>query len=335
MWNFSFAPVEASTYAHRVDLIFLTLTVLSTLLVIGVVAAILYFAVKYRSGREVDRTPAKISHLKLEVTWIVIPFFLGLGLYVWAAWTYFGEATPPPQSMDIYVTAKQWMWKVQHPEGMREIDELHVPVGQPVRLLMTSEDVIHSFYVPAFRMKHDVLPGRYTSLWFQATKPGRYHLFCAEYCGTSHSMMLGSVVVMEPAQYQAWLKENSTPNAVLPDQTPTEMAGKGPADPMAVRGEALFQSRGCNGCHGANAHVVAPALRGVFGNTVQLASGETITADEQYVMESILDPQAKVVAGYEPIMPTFQGLLSTEELAQLVTYVKYLGSQEAPAQEQQ
>jgi cytochrome c oxidase subunit 2 len=206
--------------------------------------------------------------------------------------------------MEIYVVGKQWMWKLQHPEGRREINELHVPVNQPVKLVMTSEDAIHSFYLPEFRIKQDVLPGRYTSEWFEATKPGTYHLFCAEYCGTNHSRMIGSIYVMEQLAYQNWLSGGAT------------------GESMAVAGEKMFDQLGCSGCHRQDERGRCPSLYGVFGSTVPLTNGQKVIADEAYVRESILHPEAKIVAGYQPIMPTFEGQVTEEGLLQLIAYIK-------------
>jgi cytochrome c oxidase subunit 2 len=226
-------------------------------------------------------------------------------VFVWGARLYaMVMLSPPANALEVYAIGKQWMWKFQHPGGQREIDALHVPVGHPVKMTMTSQDVIHSFYVPAFRIKMDVVPGRYTTIWFEASKPGVYHLFCAEYCGTNHSRMLGQVVALPPTQYEEWLSSNRQ------------------VEPMAAAGARLFQQMGCAMCHDVTS--LAPPLAGVFGSPVTLATGETVRADEGYIRESILDPRAKVVAGYGPIMPTFQGQLSEEELTQLVAYIKSL-----------
>jgi len=224
-------------------------------------------------------------------------------IFAWGAVVYFKGRTPPSDSTEVYVVAKQWMWKLEHAEGQREINELHVPVGRDVKLIMTSQDVIHSFFVPAFRMKQDVLPGRYTVAWFRATKAGTYHLFCAEYCGTQHSGMIGSIVVLEPAQYEAW------------------MSG-GTGGPLSATGEKIFAELGCVTCHRSDSQGRGPNLQGLFGKPVQLEDGRMITADENYVRESILDPGAKVVKGFKPVMPTFQGLVSEEQLNALVAYVK-------------
>jgi cytochrome c oxidase subunit 2 len=241
----------------------------------------------------------------LEVTWILIPLAIAMVVFVWGAKLYaMVMLAPPANSLEVYAIGKQWMWQFQHPGGQREIDELHVPVGHPVKMTMTSQDVIHSFYIPAFRIKMDVLPGRYTATWFEASKPGVYHLFCAEYCGTNHSRMRGRVVALPPTQYEEWLRSNRE------------------VESMAAVGAHLFQQMGCAMCHETG---LAPSLEGVFGASVTLATGGTVLADEAYMRESILDPRAKIVAGYAPIMPTFQGQLSEDQLAQLVAYMKSLG----------
>jgi len=228
-------------------------------------------------------------------------------MFSWGASVFMKIVRPPDDAIQIYAGGKQWMWKIQHMEGQREINELHIPVGRPVKLLMTSEDVIHSFYVPAFRTKQDVLPGRYTTTWFQATKPGKYHLFCTEYCGTKHSGMIGSVYAMEPQDYQAWL------------------SGGAPEGSMASSGAKLFQDLACSNCHRTDSQGRCPNLENLFGSTVQLSGGGTVKADEAYLRESILNPDKHIVAGYQPIMPTFQGLVTEEGLVQLIEYIKSLG----------
>jgi cytochrome c oxidase subunit II len=233
-------------------------------------------------------------------------------IFFWGAIVFFKERTPPRDATEVYVVAKQWMWKIEHAEGQREINELHVPVGRDVKLIMTSQDVIHSFYIPAFRIKQDVLPGRYTVQWFRATKPGTYHLFCAEYCGTQHSGMVGDIVVMEPAQYESWINGGST-------------------GPLSASGEKTFAELGCPTCHRDDGQGRGPSLAGVFGKPVLLMGGRTVTADENYIRESILDPGAKIVNGYAPVMPTFQGLVSEEQLNGLVAYVKSLASEKPGA----
>jgi cytochrome c oxidase subunit 2 len=227
-------------------------------------------------------------------------------IFAWSANVYFNMARPPDESMEIYAVGKRWMWKFQHIGGRREINELHVPIGRPVKVTMTSEDVIHDLYLPNFRVKADVIPGRYSTIWFEATKRGEYHLLCAEYCGTKHSAMIGRVVVMEPTEYQAWL------------------SGGGGEMSLAARGERMFQELACHTCHLPDASGRGPSLQGLFGSQVKLADGRTVTADEGYVRESILNPQAKLVAGYQPLMPTFQGLVNEEALMGLIEYVKSL-----------
>ena len=286
----------------------------TTLLIFAVVA---FFAMKYRRSHGREATPIHGS-LILEIGWSVIPLGLFIVMFVWGALIFFDVRTPPQDSAEVYVVAKQWMWKLQHMEGQSEINELHVPVGRDIKLIMTSQDVIHSFYVPAFRIKQDVIPGRYTTMWFRATRPGTYHLFCAQYCGTMHSGMIGDVVVMEPAQYQSW------------------MSGGPVTGSLAQNGQALFQQLGCSTCHRFDVQGRGPNLTGVFGKPVQLEDGRTVVADENYVRESILSPAAKVVSGFKPIMPVFQGQVSEEQLTALVAYVKSLsqaptGSAGAPA----
>jgi len=299
-------PERASTMAGRVDALYFFLLGITAFFSLLIAGLIVYYAIKYRR-RTPDAVGAPIhGGLALEVTWTVIPLFITMILFVWGASVFFAMSRPPDETLDIYVVGKQWMWKVQHLDGQREIDELHVPVGRAVKLIMTSEDVIHSFFIPAFRVKADVIPGRYTTLWFQSTTPGRYHLFCAEYCGTKHSGMIGQIVVMEPSEYQTWL------------------SGGSPEGSLASTGAKLFADLACNTCHRSDAQGRGPVLEGLFGKTVTLQSGETVAVDEAYVRESILMPSAKVAAGFQPIMPTFQGLVTEEQLLALVEYVKSL-----------
>jgi len=310
--TFPLWPVKASTMAGNVDALYVFLVVLSTLMSMAIFTMIVVFAVRFRRRRGVEAEQIEGS-TPLEVTWSVVPLGIFMAIFLWGAAIYFQERTPPQGATDVYVVAKQWMWKLQHQEGAREINELHIPVGENVRMIMTSQDVIHSFYVPAFRIKQDVLPGRYTTAWFHATKPGTYHLFCAEYCGTQHSGMIGQVVVMEPAQYQAWLSGGSASGS------------------LAETGQALFQQLGCSTCHRSDTQGRGPNLAGVFGKPVQLDDGRTVMADENYVRESILSPAAKIVVGFKPIMPTFQGMVSEEQLNALVAYVKSLSQPPAGA----
>jgi cytochrome c oxidase subunit II len=303
-------PERASAIARQVDHLFLFALGGAAFFSILIALLIFYLGIRYRrrSPSEVGTPPAEHSRATtiLEATWSLVPLGLLAILFVWGARLYFVIARPPANAAEIQVVGKQWMWKVQHPEGNREINELHVPVGLPVRLTLTSEDVIHSFFLPEFRIKTDVLPGRYTTLWFQADRIGTYHLFCSQYCGAEHSHMTGRVVVMEPHDYQAWL------------------AGEKRGRPPAASGAALFVSKACVTCHRPDTAARAPILVGLFGRKVALQDGRSIVADETYIRESILNPQAKIVAGYQPIMPTFQGQVGEEELLQLIDYVKTL-----------
>ena len=295
-----------------VDHLLYYLLAVSAFFSIGIFVTIFYFAIRYRRRSESD-LPAPIHGvLSLEIIWSVIPFGLAMVMFVWGASVYFTISRPPDDAQQIYVVAKQWMWKLQHMEGQREINELHIPVGQAVKLTMTSEDVIHSFFVPAFRTKADVLPGRYTTTWFKPTRPGKYHLFCAEYCGTKHSGMIGWIYVMEPQDYQQWLSG-------------------APKGTLSQAGAKLFEDLACSNCHKPDGSGRCPSLVGVFGSTVKLAGGGTVKADEAYIRESILSPAAKVVSGYEPLMPTFQGQVTEEGVVDLIAYIKTLA--EKPAEQ--
>ncbi len=325
MRDFPLFPDQASTFAPQVDQLYFFLVALSLIFAGVLPFVILYLIVRYHRSQKVDRSNPVDSNLKLELTWTIIPLVLVMLVFFWGAFLYVQMRTPPARTLDVYVIGKQWMWHVQHPNGKRENNELHVPVGQPVKLIMTSQDVIHSFYIPAFRVKQDVLPGRYTVMWFQATKPGEYHLFCAEYCGTEHSLMIGRVVALPLADYERWL---ATPGPViLPDGSidtgrPTVVANLG--DPMAAAGARLFTNLGCAGCHAMAGGGVGPSLNGLYGATQKLNDGSTVTADENYLRESILNPTAKIVAGYAPVMPSYQGQISEDQLNQLIAYIKSL-----------
>jgi cytochrome c oxidase subunit 2 len=305
--SFRLFPVEASSISAEVDQLLFFLLAVAAFFTVVIFAAILFFAIRYRR-RSDNELPRPIhGSIPLEIVWSVIPFGLSMVMFTWGASVFFRERRPPDNALPIYVVAKQWMWKLQHPEGQREINELHIPVGRPVKLTMTSEDVIHSFFVPAFRTKQDVVPGRYTTTWFTAIKPGKYHLFCAEYCGNNHSGMGGWIYVMEPQDYEAWLS-GGTPGATL-----------------AENGQKLFENLACANCHKSDGTGRCPDLTGLFGKDVKLADGSTVKADEGYIRESILRPEAKIVAGYQPSMPTFQGLVTEEGVLQLIEYVKSLG----------
>jgi cytochrome c oxidase subunit II len=306
-------PEAASTIASSIDYLYFYLTAVSVIMTALIFGAVFFFAIKYRR-RSPNEVPQPIhGSLKLEIAWSVIPFIIMLSFFWWGAQIFFESASPPPGAMDMYVVGKQWMWKIQYPEGQREINEMHVPVGKPVRLTLASEDVIHSFFIPAFRVKHDVVPGRYDTMWFTATKPGRYHLFCAEYCGTEHSGMVGWVNVLSETDYENWL------------------SGGGSEGTMAQQGERLFQQLGCSTCHLLDQQGRCPIMRGVYGSHVQLQDGKTVVADDAYIRESILNPNAKIVAGFKPdVMPTFQGQISEEGLLQLIVYIKSLAITGAP-----
>ncbi len=288
--------------AGRVDALYIFLLIVCGMMTLLVFAFVVFFAARFRHRPGVLAEQIEGS-TPLEITWSTIPFLVFMVIFAWGAVVYFQERTPPTDSTEVYVVAKQWMWKLEHAEGQREINELHVPVGRDVKLIMTSQDVIHSFFIPAFRIKQDVLPGRYTVEWFRATKPGVYHLFCAEYCGTQHSGMVGDIVVQEPAQYEAWMNGGST-------------------GPLSATGEKVFSELGCATCHRNDTQGRGPNLKGVFGKPVQLEDGRTVTADENYLRECILDPGAQRVKGFQPIMPTFRGLVSEEQVNALVAYIK-------------
>ena len=300
-----FWPESASTTAGRVDALYIFLVLVSAIMTVLIFTTLIVFAIKFRKRRGRPAEQIEGSTI-LEITWSIIPFAIFMSFFVWGAVLYFQERTPPQDAMEVYTVAKQWMWKFEHAGGQREINELHVPMGRDVKLIMTSQDVIHSFYVPAFRIKQDVLPGRYTTFWFHATKAGTYHLFCAEYCGTQHSGMIGWIVVMEPRDYEAW------------------MTAGGGNQPLAVTGQKLFSELGCATCHRSDTQGRGPNLVGVYNKPVLLEDGRTINADENYIRESILEPGAKTVKGFKPIMPTFQGQISDEQLNALVAYVKSL-----------
>lgn len=302
-------PEAASTAASEVDKLYIFLVVVSVIMTTVIFLGVFLFAVIYRKKDPKYVPPHIHGSNVLEVAWSVAPFLVMLVMFVWGTKLYFDNYTIPTTSdaIDIYVVAKQWMWKVQYPEGQREINELHVPVGRKVRLTMASEDVIHSFFVPAFRLKRDVVPGHYNTAWFEATKPGRYHLFCAEYCGTEHSGMVGWVTVMEPGAYENWL------------------SGGGTEGTMASQGEKMFQQLGCSTCHQLDEQGRGPNLRGLYGRPVLLEGGRSVQADGAYIRESILSPNAKIVAGFKSdVMPTFQGQVSEETVLQLIAYIKSL-----------
>ena len=307
----------ATPLGHKVDTLMLSLTALVSAVAIAVFVLIFLFCIRYRHGRKADRARDSESKreriaLRIEIAWAAIPLALFFVVFVWAADLYYDAHAAPQDAQQVFVVAKQWMWKLQHPEGRQEINELHVPRGHPVKLVMTSQDVIHSFFVPDFRTKQDVLPGRYTTLWFTAERTGSFHLFCAEYCGTDHSRMTGRLIVMEPEDFARWLTSGSGGST------------------MAQRGANLFRSLGCSGCHGHSTTVHAPPLNHLYGRVVPLASGGTAIADERYLRDSILLPSRDIAAGYSPVMPSYSGRVSEEEILELVAYIESLANMDAP-----
>jgi cytochrome c oxidase subunit 2 len=303
-------PDAASSIAEGVDHLYFALTFITLFFTIGIFSTIFFFMVKYRRRTD-DETPGETEeNLPLELAWTIIPTLICVGLFLWASSLYFENSRPPSASTEIFVIGKQWMWHIQHPEGVREINELHVPVGVPVQLTMTSEDVIHDFYIPAFRVKKDVIPGRYSTLWFQATKVGTYHLFCAQYCGADHAEMLGWVYVMSPADYEAWLSSGT------PSQT------------MVQTGEKTFNKLGCSSCHVADGTGRGPSLVGAYSKEEELKSGEKRLVDEAFIRQAIINPNSVVLKNYPPIMPTFRGQVNEEQVLQLIAYVKSLASEE-------
>jgi cytochrome c oxidase subunit 2 len=306
--KFPLLPESASTVSHRVDALYFALIGVCGFMLLLILAVMIFFLFRYRRGQRRFREQRSYSTLPFELTWTIIPLLVFLGFFVWGADIYQDVQRVPPDALDIHVVGKQWMWKVQHPTGNREIDELHVPVGRDVKLTLASQDVIHSFFIPAFRIKQDVVPGRYTTEWFKATRVGDYHLFCAEYCGKDHSRMIGWVHVMTPEDYEAWL-----------------IRGK-PAEPTVESGARLFREFGCSGCHVGNGTVRAPPLEGLYGRPTPLMSREVVIADEKYIHDSILYPARDIAAGYEPLMPSYEGRITEEQIFELVTYIKSLGA---------
>jgi len=305
-----FSLPEATTHAERVDHIFYGLLVLSGLTMLVVFALVLVLAIRYRRGSGAKRGPLpEIVSREFEIGWTMATLFLFAFLFWWAASADLSSLAAPANALEIHVVAKQWMWKTQHPNGAREIDALHIPVDKPVRLVMTSQDVIHSFFVPAFRVKQDVVPGREAEIWFQATKTGVFPLLCAEYCGTDHSMMRGRIIVMRQEDYADWLTKQPE------------------GDDLAHVGAKLFVARGCSGCHADASKVHAPKLAGLYGRSVQLSDGRQVKADDGYIRDSILQPKRDITAGFQPIMPSYAGLLDDGEVQSITAYIRSLASQ--------
>jgi cytochrome c oxidase subunit 2 len=306
---FRLFPDSASAAARQIDLIFIGLIIMALLFIVFLFGMMAFFLVRYRAGSKAPRSSVIRKTWRYEITWTAAATVIAIILFVWAAKVYFSLHSPPPDAQTYYVVGRQWMWEIQHPSGRRELNALHIPLGQPVKLVLTSEDVIHSFFVPAFRMKQDAVPGRYTTAWFMPTKPGVYHLFCAEYCGSDHARMTGQIFVLRHDEYEQWLQQTPVP--------PT-------AQPLVATGQMSFQVLGCNQCHLPDNDSLAPYLEDLYGRTVTVQDGSTLVADEQYIRESIIDPAAKVVRGYQPIMPTYKGMLDERQLAQLVAAVRGL-----------
>src|SRR5579864_2079119 len=304
-------PREASTTARQVDQFFIILMAICGSVGFLVAFLLFFFCIVYRRrpGLRPQRSPA--NNIVLELFWSITPLFVFLGFFIWGAIIYLDAYRAPDDSMLIYGQGKQWMWKFQHPEGQREINELHVPTGRPVKILLTSEDVIHSFYVPDFRVHMDVLPNRYTSVWFEATRPGDYHLFCSQYCGTNHAGMVGTVHVMKPSDYQEWLNSHAEGS-------------------LALEGRKVFLKYRCISCHSGDQNARAPVLEDLYGSGVRLANDKSVIADDDYIRESIYNPGAKIVAGWTNIMPSFKGQVSEEEIIELIAYIKSLGRGQTP-----
>ena len=308
--NVPLFPEQASGYARHVDSFYLFLVLIATFFSLLVALLILFFIIKYR--KRPDREAEQIhGSTLLEITWTVVPLGISMVIFVWGAILFFHIQRPPADALEVYGVGKQWMWKFQHPGGQREINALHLPMGRPVRVTLISQDVIHDFFVPAFRTKVDVLPNRYTYVWFTPTRPGEYHLFCSQYCGTNHSRMAGEVTVMNPEDYAEW-----------------QASGKAEGS-LASQGEKLFQEFGCITCHRPDSGARGPNLQGLYGRPVRLSDNRVVIADDNYIRESILQPNAKIVSGFQPIMPTFQGVVSEEGLIQITEYIKHLSGEEA------
>jgi cytochrome c oxidase subunit 2 len=298
-------PREASTIAPYTDALYFFLVLITVVGLLLVGALVFGFAVRYRKERNPVATQVEGSTL-LEATWTIIPLALFLIVFVWGALLYFRIYNPPANAMNIYVVGKQWMWKSEHPGGQHEINNLHVPAGVPIQLTMISQDVFHSFSIPDFRVKREVIPGRYSTVWFEATTPGTYHIFCTQYCGTKHSGMIGEVTVLTPDEYKKWT-EGSTSGMSL-----------------AQNGERLFASMGCNACHTGGPGARGPSLANVYGSKIRMANGSEVQVNEAFLRDAILNPSQHAMAGYAPIMPTYQGQISEEGLIDLVEFIKSL-----------
>ncbi len=324
-WKFPFLPQQASTFAGEIDILYFTLWGLTILFTTIVAALIFIFVIRYRRGSNVSRANLVHTSHSLELAWSIIPLILGLIIFAWGAKLYADVYKVPENAKEIYVIGKQWMWHLQHSNGIRENNELHVPTGQPIKLTMISQDTIHSFFVPDFRIKRDVLPGRYTTVWFQATKPGKYHLFCAEYCGMQHSLMGGFVYVMEPGDFEKWQNSNGLRPGDATMNTPVARQS------LAEQGAELYQSVGCANCHAAQDNRRGPSLYAIYGKKRQMVDGRTFVADREYLRESILKPGEKITAGYENIMPVYDNQLREDQINAIIAYIQSLGTSAEPA----
>ena len=309
-----FWPPAASASAVETDHLILSFTVLTLLLTVPIFVAFTWFALIYRKGVKADRRLTESRSSAIEMTWMIGPFLLTLFFFAWGAQMFMRHKTIPAGGLQISAIGRQWMWKFQHPGGQSEINDLHVPVGENVVMHMISQDVIHAFYLPALRIQMDVLPDRYTDLWFKADRPGAYHLFCSEYCGTDHSVMGGTLTVMEPAAYQQWLGASGSDLS------------------LASAGETLFSSYGCSGCHQGQSTVRAPSLVGLYGKPVPLQDGGTVVADDSYIRDKILNPNNNLIAGYKQVMPSFKGVIPEDDLLRLVAYIKSTGTRTGSAE---
>ena len=316
--NFPIAPIQASDFAVEVDNIFLALCGLTFFFTIAVLSIMMFLAVRYRRGSHYSRANAHDEHIVLELSWSIFPLIIAIGMFLWSAKPFTDVYRPPANAKEVFVIGKRWMWHIQHANGIRENNELHIPVGRAVKLTMISQDVIHGFFVPAFRVKRDVLPGRYNTCWFQPTRAGKYHLFCTEYCGTNHSEMEGWVYVMDPTDYQQWEDSGGTRESESHETLETQ-------------GESLYNTLGCANCHAAQNNVHGPSLYSVYGKVRQFSNGSTAVADDNYLRTSIINPNAEVVKGYQNIMPAYpvgaeSGQLTEEQVLSLVAYIKTLGT---------
>ena len=318
MWDFSILPEQASTFAAEVDALYFFIVGITLFFTVAIYAMIWFFSVRYRRGNKVDRSNAPVNNHILEAVWIILPLGIAMAIFAWSAKVFFEIKTAPAESMQIHALGKQWMWKFVHEEGNYEVNELHVPVGRPVEITLISQDVLHDLFFPAFRTKMDAVPGRYTHLWFEATKVGTYNIFCAEYCGLLHSGMIGKVHVLEQEDYDAWLSGSYTPPSAL---FSSAAAGDARSD-----GEVLFTQLGCNTCHKAPDQDagLGPNLHGIYGTTRNLADGGSVVVDDDYIRESVYVPTAKVAAGYETLMSSYKGQINEEQVIQLISYIKGL-----------